>query len=354
MVRLFACAVLGLLLVAANASGADIGYAVSAANKGIIGIKLEGDIVPGDADNLLQFLKKYWWTSDAPPHVEPATLYLASKGGDASEAMKIGRIVRRLRLQVTVPDYDDPMWPLVPIINNRDNCICASACFLVFAGGAYRSGNNIGLHRPYVSRNQNTSDVIYEEQQKKALIDVRRYLEEMEVPTYYIDLMMSRNSQQVYLVTDDDVFNKSHHLSCYTPSIEEFMLRQCQTVSEQEWAAQAAIEEKGTAATPEEERFVQGIWAKFGACNRCEHGEFIKMQNDAFRREFSSSKEGSLLDGLDLSSIPDQPQQEKGVPKGAPGITNDRPAASAPQSRHNPFDDILPPPAQSMGSQPNR
>jgi hypothetical protein len=151
------------------------------------------------------------------------------------------------------------------------------------------------------------------------------------------------------LIRDNDVFSESHPLTGYTPSIEEFMLRQCQTVSAQEWAAPAAIKEKGTAATPEEERFVQGIWAKFGASNRCEEGEFIKMQKDAFRREFSSSKPVTDLSGLslpdapkeekrtpkfDTSNLPDQPKQEKKAPK----------AVGGPQGNptNNPFDDLIP------------
>lgn len=355
MVRLFACAVFGAFLLVGNALCAEIEL-VSHPEKGhIIGIKLEGDIVSGDADKLLAALKSLYVDHEHSPLV---TLSLASKGGDVREAMKIGRIVRRLRLNVEVPTYYPKYVPVPSLtfakVSNPDNAICASSCFLVFAGGADRSGNHIGLHRPYVSRDESASDVVYEEQQKKAMIEVRKYLEEMEVPTYFIDLMMSRNSQNVYLVTNGDIFNESHLLTGYSPSIEEFLLRQCETVSEQEYAIVTEIVKKGAAASPEEKAFRQNSAAKASAGLNCEFEAFVKIQEDAFSREFSSSKEESLLDGLDLSSIPDQPQQEKGVPKGAPGITNDRPAASAPQSQHNPFDDILPLPAQSMGSQPNR
>ncbi len=298
--RVFMSAALALSFLAGNVWGAEIEFAHSVApgkEDKIVGIKLEGEIVPGDAEKLFKFIEDNYNSLQTKYNFffRVLILHLASKGGDASEAMKIGRMVRRLRLEVAVPTYH-PQFTPKPIraeqISNLDNDICASACFLVFAGGVYRDGNHIGLHRPYVSRDQNISDVTYEEQQKKAMIDVRRYLEDMEIPTYYIDLMMSRNSQNVYLVTQDDVFSKEHNLAGYSPSIEEFTLRECTTVSEEEYAKAAVASRKGAAASPEEKAALERTDAKMEAAAHCQNDALAKMQKDAISREIHLADAG--------------------------------------------------------------
>src|ERR1700722_20743083 len=62
-------------------------------------IKVEGDIVPGDADKLLTKLMDFFYVFG--PAIE--TIYLMSKGGDVEEAMKMEAIIRRLRLGTMAP-----------------------------------------------------------------------------------------------------------------------------------------------------------------------------------------------------------------------------------------------------------
>ena len=95
--------------------------------------------------------------------------------------------------------------------DNKDNMICASACFLVYAGGVDRSGNYLALHRPYLSRDaaRHLTDVEFEAAQKDEMVKVREYLKNMEVDQYWIDRVMSTNSQDL------------------APSIEEIVLSKC-------------------------------------------------------------------------------------------------------------------------------
>ena len=108
----------------------------------VAGVKVGGDIVPGDAKKLLDFYKTYG--------VMTSPVHLRSKGGNVEEAMKMGAIIRRLRLETEVPVWNTGRQPIDPIkVDRQENMICASACFLVYAGGASRFGNYLAMHRPF-------------------------------------------------------------------------------------------------------------------------------------------------------------------------------------------------------------
>ena len=114
---------------------------------------------------------------------------------------------------------------------NKDNFICASACFLIYAGGVQRGGDFLVLHRPYFSKNaaRNMSDVEQETAQKQLMAKVGEYLQTMEVDQFYIDKMMSTNSQDGYALTGNDVV--AHPLDIIVPSIEEIILTKCDIVT---------------------------------------------------------------------------------------------------------------------------
>jgi hypothetical protein len=137
--------VVGMWAVTGNAATFELARGAD----GIIvaGVKVEGDIVPGDAQELIDFYGKYG------EQISP--VYLRSRGGDVTEAIAMGAILRRLRLEASVPLGDTGSAPIDPIrVDHRENLICASACFLVYAGGAIRFGNYLAMHRPYLPRGQ--------------------------------------------------------------------------------------------------------------------------------------------------------------------------------------------------------
>ena len=137
-------AALALLGATAPTLGATIDLARTGDGKLLVGVKLEGDIEPGDALKLLALYEKYGDEAVSP-------VYLRSKGGDVEEAIKVGRLIRQLRLETEVPiRRDNEGLSLVPA-TDAANFVCASACFLVFAGGVGRTGDFLALHRPHLS-----------------------------------------------------------------------------------------------------------------------------------------------------------------------------------------------------------
>ena len=93
---------------------------------------LSGEIKPGDTQKVATFYATF-------PSIQ--LLHLHSRGGDVIEAIRLGELVRTLRIQVAV----------------QDQGICASACFFVWLNGAYRvavgkdyreGSGPLGLHRP--------------------------------------------------------------------------------------------------------------------------------------------------------------------------------------------------------------
>lgn len=200
------------LIVAAICSGpasaATIEQAWDIRGHYLWAIKMEGEIVPGDAVKLHSKLLDFYTVFG--PNID--TVYLMSKGGDVEEAMKMGTLIRRPRLKTYAPVKGDGAPTALCFISLEDNsnCICASACFLTYAGGADRFGNYLALHRPYLSREaaSRLSDVEYEVRQKQVTLKVQEYLRDMEVDQYWIGKMMSTSSQDTHVVTWSEADNR--------------------------------------------------------------------------------------------------------------------------------------------------
>lgn len=165
-------------------------------------IWIAGEIEPRDGDRLERILAKH---ADTVSEV-----YLSSPGGDVREAMKMGRLIRENALRATAPtaDYcgigklDAPGRPLC------DDCVCASACFLLWAASvAPRGGDKIGIHRPaaYAGR-IGRAVAAYRKmsvipQLLQVLNEVRAYLSEMGVPPSYVDLMTRAATHEMHWLT---------------------------------------------------------------------------------------------------------------------------------------------------------
>ncbi len=189
-------------------------------------MKVEGDIVPGDAARLLTKLLDFYMIYG--PAID--TVYLMSTGGDVDEAMKLGTMIRRLRLKTVAPVWDTDHPPRSSVLaDNWKNVICASACFLVYAGGIDRFGNYLVLHRPYIlaELSGKLSGVGYETALKQEMLKVAAYLQNMEVDASWIEKMMSANLQNSYVVTWREANNKARHLMGPVPSIAEILRAKC-------------------------------------------------------------------------------------------------------------------------------
>jgi hypothetical protein len=99
-------------------------------------VLLEGTIEIGDYDKLLKRINE-----DCINYTCIDAIYLASSGGNVIEAMKIGRLVRKLRLETHVPsDLPPPRRQTTKAIlkNAKANYMCISACFFIFVAGIDR------------------------------------------------------------------------------------------------------------------------------------------------------------------------------------------------------------------------
>ncbi len=128
-------------------------------------VVLEGNIETGDCEKLRNFIKEGDKTE---------AIYLASPGGNVAEAIKIGRLVRALNLEMIIPgqvviefrsrDSSELLERIAVrnhIKNRKDNYMCASACFFIFIAGVHRIKDIwpsleepvLGIHRPFLTEN---------------------------------------------------------------------------------------------------------------------------------------------------------------------------------------------------------
>ena len=173
---------------------------------------LTGQIVPGDLAKIVAAV--------AGPAGFPKYFTLESPGGDVAEAMAIGRFIRDTASGTVVARQ------------------CASACVLVLMAGVSRQASDtasVGLHRPYYHPRQFAGLSLPDAEAKhKALrIATRRYLEDMEMPTAFIEKMFSISSDDVYylspqekarLLVPPSAYTEWIRAKCSPPTAQELQL----------------------------------------------------------------------------------------------------------------------------------
>jgi hypothetical protein len=169
---------------------------------------LEGKIVAGDFDNLLKFI--------ASGH-RPVQIYLASPGGNLVEAIKIGLLVRTLKLSTVVPSkaLTNQNRDLIATQHNlqdpKANYMCASACFFIFVAGIHRGYDLagpaiLGIHSPTVSSNDikrlSLAQASATADQVRTVVE--KYLRSMGVPSKYVDDMYLEPSGKMQWIRSDE------------------------------------------------------------------------------------------------------------------------------------------------------
>jgi TPR repeat protein len=201
--------------------------------------------------------------------------------------MKIGAIIRRLRLKTDVPVWDVGRQPIDLIrIDHQENMICASACFLIYAGGADRFGNYLALHRPYLPREEarKVDDAQYEALQKQMVPKVKAYLADMEIDQYWIDRMFAASSQEQYMPTFAEADSKLHHLMGIVPSLEEVVLSKCNQNLDFDKKMSELQKARRPLSAEDEEKF-KGLAQDHEVFSQCKDTVFSDMQSAAFKRE---------------------------------------------------------------------
>ena len=179
-------------------------------------ITMVGPIVRGDYDRFRQTVGKIADEGGIVTH-----LYIFSPGGLVNEALNIGRLAGKLALTTVAPTYD-PAVPEKRQCSFREHtsptkfvdhkwrydafkrsgnpaCNCASACFLIWAAGAERQGNYLGIHRTFFRPQSFKEDsfAVARERYVKLRKSVTSYLTEMNIPNLVINTMFSVASNEI-------------------------------------------------------------------------------------------------------------------------------------------------------------
>ena len=147
-------------LAAASVSAAEITTPRLPNGQSMQGIMVEGWIAEGDFEKFERLVTQ---------KDNAGVVWLASQGGDISEAMKIGRLVRELKLEVWAPAKSNILFPTIA---SAQNAVCKGACFFIYAAGVHRRGEVLGVERPDPSR-----------QSRKIGLDQAAYLQTLATQT---------------------------------------------------------------------------------------------------------------------------------------------------------------------------
>ncbi len=193
---------------------------------------LEGKIGPGDYDKFRAFVG-----NKSNFEKINAGVFLASPGGSLTQALKIGRLIRALELNTDAPSgpaIGSPKFGESPInpTNLKDpgsNYACASACFFIYVAGVYRNVNwvgRLGIHRP-IQLEGNASKLDVDQTlnlnwQVRGL--VKKYLEEMDVPDKYVDIMYSIPPNKLRMITQSEF---DSDLRGFVPEMRERLHSKC-------------------------------------------------------------------------------------------------------------------------------
>jgi len=184
-----------IVTLATPASAADVRLAQSPAGAPLGGVVIEGSIAPGD---FVEFASLVLATKGAN------VVWLASPGGNLSEALRIGRLIRQLALEVRAPI--DRAHPLV-YLQDADNNTCASACFFLYVAGVNRQGSVLGIHRPTLPADEYFAlgldgSVAAHRRIEEATV---AYLDLMGAPARYAPLMLATSASGMVWLSAEDI-----------------------------------------------------------------------------------------------------------------------------------------------------
>jgi hypothetical protein len=193
---------------------------------------LHGPIIAGDAARFQQLA-----VSELRAGHALVALRAYSPGGSTDEAVNIGRQVRMLKLYTFGP-VKDPQGKSICNYSDIDHftmqsghygsdCICASACSLIWMGGAGRDGDAvIGIHAPRydeMSFSKFSPDQA-DEQYKEVVALLKGYFNELgDVPTWTLQKMLSSDSSHMHYLDAQEIAEFYN----FNPALEELVLARC-------------------------------------------------------------------------------------------------------------------------------
>ena len=256
---------------------------------------IEGQIQSGDYDRFIDQVKIN--------QGKVGVVYLFSSGGDFYEAMKIGRAMRSLELASMAPMQSETnSLPVCsssfdsPVPKDRENCICASACFFIHVGAIHRGGTHLAVHRPYFEKGTfgNLSEAAAKLAFDTLQSEAKSYMSEMDVPTQISELVLGTASDDARILNEDTVRT---YLFGALPYRHEWVRNRCSVLSASENARMTAYSR----------RLLSSQRPALGALESSEQDDFSQLQGkqleeiscgakaenqsrlDAYRRFFGTS-----------------------------------------------------------------
>jgi hypothetical protein len=230
---------------------------------------LEGKIQAGDFEKVRNFLG-----NKANFEKINGGVFAASPGGDLVEATMIGRLIRALRLSTEAPSgpptearrFSQPVIAPNNLVNPRTNYQCSSACFFMYVSGVYRNlgwVGRLGIHRPtQLESEANKLDV---EQATNLAWRVRafvkKYLEDMNVPDKYVDLMYSVPPNEVRWISQSEF---ESDIEGFVPDAKRWLSSKCNLQTKDEAAE----------------------------TRKCWMAYKVQLSNEAWNKVFSDNKQG--------------------------------------------------------------
>jgi hypothetical protein len=254
-------------------------------------IYIEGEIVAGDYQRFRDLLHF------AEPFAHRVTLN--SLGGNVAEALAIGRLIRDRLLETEAPYRPPAEYTLYSATRKRDLClgklcVCASACFFIWAGGIARLGDALMVHRPRdVSGTFATKAAAQASREYSATLSaIDSYLLEMEVPHSIIEKVNATPSNEIAFVEYEDKEMRP-------PSIAEWLISGCGSVrkEEDEWIWQLRRFEKGQVyLTPQQVAYARTLESARNAVWDCEIDKVFAERVQLWREQPLRKPELFLVD----------------------------------------------------------
>jgi hypothetical protein len=205
------------------ADAADIRVDPSGGN--ITRAVIEGKIEVGDFEKFKNFILA---------RHDVIEIYLASPGGYLGEAMKIGILIRFLKLSTVVPSKVETNQNFDLVANQhklkgqRAAYMCASACFFVFVAGIHRSSDVegpaiLGIHRPFLADNE-LKGVDQAAAENRTRTTVENYLKAMNVPAKYAEDMYFVPKGKTQWIRYDEF---ESDLAGFIPELRDWVKAKC-------------------------------------------------------------------------------------------------------------------------------
>ncbi|MNE41183.1 hypothetical protein D3C80_1352420 [compost metagenome] len=145
----------------------------------ILAVQISEDIAPGDYEALMKGLRAN------PGKFARKLVMLDNIGGSASEAIRMGRLLRETGFDVMVPT----------------DGVCQGSCVYLLAAGLNRTVRGyVGLHRPYFPQGDSALAASSGSRYSPAA-----YLKDMNVPLSLLDDMNSIEPTRMRVLTRDEL-----------------------------------------------------------------------------------------------------------------------------------------------------